>query len=52
MSKQECVHCGLPCEAQTEEEKHYNICIRPDCPNFGLLQIDLDQIKKFNKDNK
>lgn len=46
-TKQACVQCGLTCQAQTEGERTYNVCVRPECANYGLLQVDIDQIKKF-----
>ena len=41
-----CVQCNREIQAQTEDGK-YNVCVRPDCPNYGLVQVGADKLKEF-----
>ena len=42
--KQLCVQCNR--EIQTQDG-NYNVCIFPDCPNYGLLQLDNNHLNKL-----
>ena len=46
-----CVQCDRECQAQTIDG-NYNVCIQPDCPNFGLVQVSYKAIKDFENDQK
>lgn len=43
-----CVQCGRELLGQVEiESKQIGVCHRPECPNYGLLQISIEKIKEF-----
>lgn len=42
-----CHQCGLPTEAIGGNI--LAVCIRPDCPNYGLAQIVEENMQKFFK---
>lgn len=48
MKQQTCNQCGKKMDAIIELEK-YNVpvCINPECPNYGLLQISEEKIEEY-----
>lgn len=40
-----CVHCGAPLEPlHGIDIRPLGFCIKPACPNFGLLQVEEDSL--------
>jgi len=47
--KNYCLQCNAEIETNTEDGL-YNVCVHPECPNYGLLQVSEDEIfKHLNK---
>lgn len=46
--KDYCVQCIGPFEAMTADG-NYSVCIRAECPNFGLLQLGVEKVSEFLK---
>lgn len=44
--KNNCHQCGKHTQGLTKDE-NYAVCVRPECPNYGLLQIGEEQMDKF-----
>ena len=51
MKKDYCVQCEKEIEGQTADN-NYNVCMRPDCPNYGLLQMGNTSLANFVKKKK
>jgi len=43
-----CVQCLRPFEASTDDLK-YMVCVREECPNYGLLQLGQEKMDEFLK---
>lgn len=41
-----CVQCGKKVRAITGLG-HFPICLQPDCPNYGLVQVGKERIREF-----
>ena len=47
--KATCNMCFKQMDAIIELEKYsVPVCVNPKCPNFALLQISAEQVKKYN----
>ena len=51
MQKEQCVQCHKEIQGQTKDD-YYNVCVRPECPNYGLVQVGNKSLKEFNKIKK
>lgn len=41
-----CVQCGKKVRAVTEVG-HFPVCLQPECPNYGLVQVGVERAKEF-----
>ena len=46
MKKDLCIQCHKEINKCTVEG-NFNVCIEPDCPNYGLLQVPENKIKEL-----
>ena len=52
-SQRTCVQCHNDMPYATDvQEKQVSVCLRPQCPNFGLLALALETIEEFEKEKK
>lgn len=42
-----CVSCGLPMPHGTDTEIFVPVCLEPDCPAFGLLQMGIEKTAEY-----
>ena len=47
MNDRTCVHCSSECGITDMGEAYVNVCVNPECPNYGLLQVSGTKIQQY-----